>query len=58
MKRRLKRPIKFVLQMYYIMAIFFGGMAVSSSNNWTELGISILIGLTAIIPAMVLRIEE
>ena len=58
MKRRLREPIKIGLYMWLITALVFGGMAVSCSNNWTELGVSILIGLTAMIPMMILRIEE
>lgn len=58
MKRRLKAPIKFSLHIWTIIALVFGGMAISCSNNWTELGVSILIGLTAMIPMMILRIEE
>lgn len=58
MKRRLKAPIKFGLQIWVITALAFGGMAVSCSNTWAELGVSILIGLTAMIPMSILRIED
>lgn len=58
MKRRLKAPIKFGLHIWTIIALVFGGMAISCSNTWGELGVSILIGLTAMIPMSVLRLEE
>ena len=58
MKRKLRTPIKFALQMWFVSAIFFGSMAVSCTNTWAELGVSILIGLTAMIPMSLLRIEQ
>lgn len=58
MKRKLKAPIKFGLHLWVITALVFGGMAVSCSNNWAELGVSILIGSTAMIPMMILEVEQ
>lgn len=58
MKRKLKAPIKLILQLWLISAVAFGGLAVSCSQNWAELGISILIGLTAWLPMTILRIEQ
>lgn len=58
MKRKIKAPIKLSLQLWEISAIAFGGIAVSCSQTWSELGISILIGLTALLPMSVLRIER
>lgn len=58
MKRKLRDPIKFVLHLWTITALVFGGMAVSCSNTWSELIVSILIGMTAMIPMSILRIEN
>lgn len=58
MKRKLKAPIKFGLLIWAIITLVFGGMAVSCSKTWAELGVSILIGLTAMIPMSILRIED
>lgn len=58
MKRKLKAPIKFGMQLWEITALAFGGIAVSCSNNYAELGVSILIGMTSLLPMMILRIEK
>lgn len=58
MKRKLKAPIKFGLLIWAIITLVFGGMAISCSKTWTELGVSILIGSTAMIPMMILEVEQ